>query len=142
MNNEETSGFKKVVDAALSEIPRFLTSIVVAIAVFQFGLWVDVRDLKVNLADCRNDVCERVQKCPNEKFIQEKLNNLAQFDNKIETDYYSFIKDNQGWQARIIQLEDRMYNAKTRFDYYSQSDGNGLEHRIDELEKKIDPQRR
>lgn len=139
MNNEETSGFKKVVDAALSEIPRFLTSIVVAIAVFQFGLWVDIRDLKVNIADCRNDVCERIQKCPNEKFIHEKLNNLTQFDNKIETDYYNFIKDNQGWQARIIQLEDRMYNAKTRFDYYPHSEGNELEHRIEILEKKIGP---
>lgn len=132
----QESGFTKVLNAALSEIPRFLTSIVVAIAVFQFGLWIDIRDLKGSIQDCRNDVCDRIQKCPGERLMDDKIVNLARFDNKIETDFYSYIKEDATWRARLIQLEDRIYNSTHKSDFFPNSSGLDLEHRVDDLENK------
>jgi hypothetical protein len=70
----ETTGIKRAINAAWDKIPEILIASVTALAFFSFGLWIDCRDVKRDLAvvELEQDaprLCQRISACrgPNDE---------------------------------------------------------------------------
>ena len=135
----EPVGFKRAVNAAWEKLPEILIAAVVALSVFGFGLWLDTRDLKRNLASVMDEqepvrLCERISSCSDGTSGAKR--EIAELRALTQGNRETLIERG----IRISNLEQQMYEIKTkpsfRPDPFTGTEGRELENRIRALEKK------
>jgi hypothetical protein len=134
----EPTGIKRAINAAWEKLPEVLTAAVVALVVFSFGMWIDTRDIKHELADILVEqaiprLCERIGSCPGGTLGAR--NDAA--DLKALTSGMREMMNERG--KRIDNLEQQVFELRNkpsaRADPFTGTMGRELDDRIKQLEQ-------
>lgn len=114
MNETTKTGIRRAIHAAWDKLPEALTAAVVALVVFGFGLWLDQRDMRLDLdrvmAEQQNGrLCERVWSCP---CITGFANTIADCKQTIALSrehIESHNREAEQWKQRIIRAEQQLF---------------------------------
>ena len=114
MNETTKAGFRRAVHAAWDKLPEALTAAVVALVVFGFGLWLDTRDLRLDLDRVESEqvaprFCERVGACPCISGVGAAIADCKHTIALSREHIESHNREAEQWKQRIIQLEHQLF---------------------------------
>lgn len=114
MNETTKTGIRRAIHAAWDKLPEALTAAVVALVVFGFGLWIDGRDMRLDLDHVMAEqqsvrFCERVSTCPcvagTASALADCKHTIALSREHIE----SHNREAEQWKQRIIRIEQQLF---------------------------------
>ena len=114
MNETTKTGIRRAIHAAWDKLPEALTAAVVALVVFGFGLWLDQRDMRLDLDDVAAThlpaaFCERVSHCPCVAGVASTIADCKHAISLSEEHIESHNREAEQWKQRIIQLERQLF---------------------------------
>lgn len=115
----EKSGIRRATDAAWVYLPQVIVAAVVALAVFVGGVWVDLRDLgsvvgHIEYEQAPTQVCKRISECSVCSVARDTANKNTQLVVSATNHIDSHNAESVEWKRRIIVLEQKIYDIKTK----------------------------
>jgi hypothetical protein len=145
VNETTRTGLRRAIAATWDKLPEALTATVVALVVFGFGVWIDVRDIKsdmdgIKTAQLPPRLCERIGDCATIAKLGDAMDICHRNVERCESHIVSHDREAEQWKQRIIRLEQQFYEINTqpkaRADPFTGTEGRELERRLHELETK------
>lgn len=114
MNETTKTGIRRAIHAAWDKLPEALTAAVVALVVFGFGIWIDGRDMRLDLDHVMAEqqsvrFCERVSTCPCVAGVASTIADCKHAISLSEEHIESHNREAEQWKQRIIQLERQLF---------------------------------
>jgi len=114
VNETTKAGFRRAFNAAWDKLPETLTAAVVALVVFGFGIWLDGRDMRLDLDGVMANqaaplFCERIRACPCIAAFGPALADCKLTIELAREHIESHNREAEQWKQRIIRMEQQLF---------------------------------